>query len=769
MIGDVHKCESRRPRVTLVEMKETNNGKAYAMLVRSLIVFVATVLVICCVLLLHLYLIVRSEEPNTVTENQLGNSSSWISKRHSYYGGSCWSTDCLHAASDLLNSIDPSIDPCKDFYQYACGGWMKKNPRPPTAPRWDPFEKLTAENNEWIEMLLKNRELKALYYKEEAVWKASAYYDSCMDVEEIERLKGKPLQDLIRNYGSWSITDKGWVEHEWHLINNLARIHRDLALQLFFQTKVDIDNENSSQYAIMLKEAIPLTSLSRRRHLTNDVKSTLVREAFKDLMRNLTRKLGAEQSSESDLMKVFEFERELVEIGSPQHKLFDSEEAYNKLTLTELQNHTGVFFNWTEYLEIMMEENSFKVEDQTSVVVHSLEFFKKLVRLLKSTPKRTVANYLMWRVVDLKYTLLSSDFTELYKFYYLQAYNHWRDSDQHQLCLLATSSKFGLPLSKVFLDQKFDGDSKKLAMGILNEIKTAFKATLDQQKWMDHATRTAAKQKAESLIENVGYPDYIMDVDYMTQKYKKVKIDPKSYFENEISITKNLNLKKLAKAGTVVDKSEWPFPPTVLNAAYSDNENKMVFPAAILQPPFYNVLYPSAINYGAIGGVMAHEITHGFDDTGRLYDSKGNRRKWWTNSTLVKFHRNSRCLETQYSNFTFYGHKINGKRTLSENIADNGAVRVALEAYRKWVKDHWEEPRLPGTMMTNEQVFFISFARNWCSHYSKRAAVFAAKYYEHSPMPWRVNGSLMNFSEFSKAFKCPKGSPMNPEEKCRVW
>lgn len=314
MIGDVHKCESRRPRVTLVEMKETNNGKAYAMLVRSLIVFVATVLVICCVLLLYLYLIVRSEEPNTVTENQLGNSSSWISKRHSYYGGSCWSTDCLHAASDLLNSIDPSIDPCKDFYQYACGGWMKKNPRPPTAPRWDPFEKLTAENNEWIEMLLKNRELKALYYKEEAVWKASAYYDSCMDVEEIERLKGKPLQDLIRNYGSWSITDKGWVEHEWHLINNLARIHRDLALQLFFQTKVDIDNENSSQYAIMLKEAIPLTSLSRRRHLTNDVKSTLVREAFKDLMRNLTRKLGAEQSSESDLMKVFEFERELVEV-----------------------------------------------------------------------------------------------------------------------------------------------------------------------------------------------------------------------------------------------------------------------------------------------------------------------------------------------------------------------------------------------------------------------------------------------------------------------
>lgn len=286
---------------------------------------------------------------------------------------------------------------------------------------------------------------------------------------------------------------------------------------------------------------------------------------------------------------------------------------------------------------------------------------------------------------------------------------------------------------------------------------------------MDGKTQKVAVEKAEALIENVGYPDYIMNVEYMTQRYKEVTIDAKTYFNNDVSVTKRQNIDRLAKAGTAVDKSEWPFPPTMLNAFYAYNENKMVFPAAILQPPFYNPLYPRAMNYGAIGGVMAHEITHGFDDTGKLYDIDGNRRRWWSNSTLANFQERSRCLIDQYSNYTFYGYQVNGKNTLSENIADNGGVRVALEAYRKSVRDHWEEPRLPGMMLTNEQVFFISFARNWCSHYSDRAARVATKYFDHSPMPWRVNGTLINFPEFSKAFNCPLGSPMNPEHKCRIW
>ncbi|KAJ7394659.1 hypothetical protein OS493_000479, partial [Desmophyllum pertusum] len=577
-------------------------------------------------------------------------------EQEKYYGGSCWTTDCLHAASDLMNSVDPSVDPCQDFYQYACGGWMKKHPRPPTSSRWDQFEKLTTENNEVIEMLLKDKELKAIYFREEAVRKALAYYDSCMNVGEIERLKGKPLEILIKEYGSWSITDKDWVEKDWDLTTNLARIHKDLVIPVLFSMTVAIDNKNSSQNAITFGESY--TSLSRRELLTNDSESQRVREAYKDLMRNLTRKLGATEDSEAEMLKIFEFEKELAKINTPRFRRPTFEQAYKKLTLSQIQKYTGDFINWTKYVELIMVDNSFQVDSQTNVVVYSMEYLGRLVKLLSITPKRTVANYLMWRVVKSKFIQLSSDFIELFKFYYLQAFNYWSDSDQHQLCLLTTSQKFGIALSKVFLDQKFYGDSKKLAKDIIEDIRAAFISNIGNEEWMDDETQKAATKKAEALIENVGYPDYIVDVEYMARRYKEVKIDAKTYFDNDVAVSKSMNLHRLAKAGTVVDKTEWPFPPTMLNAFYAYNENKMVFPAAILQPPFYNLLYPRAMNYGAIGGVMAHEITHGFDDTGKLYDSEGNRRKWWSNSTLVNFKERSRCLVDQYSNYTFFGYQV---------------------------------------------------------------------------------------------------------------
>ncbi|XP_020617115.1 endothelin-converting enzyme homolog [Orbicella faveolata] len=645
-----HKAR-RRTTSVLLEVKET---KRCSTLVKPLILAIA-LLIICCLILLNLYLIERSR-PKAAAADKRVESPSRSPAPEKYYGGSCWTAECLHAASDLMNSVDPSVDPCEDFYRFACGGWMKKYPRPPSSNRWDQFEKLTTENNEVIEMLLRDKELKAIYSKEEAVWKALAYYDSCMDVDEIERLKGEPLKKLIKEYGSWSITDKNWEEKDWDFVSKLARIHKDLVSPILFSMAVVIDNKNSSQNAITFGESY--TSLSRRELLTNDSESLRVREAYKGLMRNLTRKLGATEASEVQLLEIFQFEKELAKISTPRFKMPTFEQAYKKLALSELQNYTGNFVNWTRYVGVMMKDNSFQVNSQTKVVVYSLEYLRRLVKLLSKTPKRTVANYLMWRVVKSKFLQLSSDFIEIFKSYYLQAFNYWSDSDQHQLCLMTTSHKFGIPLSKVFLDQKFYGDSKKLAMDIIEDIRAAFTSNIGEVKWMDDETREAARRKAEALIENVGYPDYIVDTEYMARKYKGVKIDAKTYFDNDIAVSKSMNLDKLAKAGTVVDKTEWPFPPTMLNAFYAYNENKMVFPAAILQPPFYNLQYPRAMNYGAIGGVMAHEITHGFDDTGKLYDSEGNRRKWWSNSTLKNFKERSRCLVDQYSNYTFHGYQV---------------------------------------------------------------------------------------------------------------
>jgi len=213
---------------------------------------------------------------------------------------------------------------------------------------------------------------------------------------------------------------------------------------------------------------------------------------------------------------------------------------------------------------------------------------------------------------------------------------------------------------------------------------------------------------------------------------------------------------------------KWALSPISVNAYYDMLANKMVFPVAILQSPFYNKRYPRAMLYGGVGAIMGHELTHGFDVDGRRFDMKGDERNWWSEETLEAFERKTKCLKKQYSNFTFDGGTVDGEQTLSENIADNGGIKQAFRAYQNWIARHGEEPRLPGMNLTNEQIFFISFARSWCSVFSSQGEEFALMS-EHSPAPWRAKASVMNFPEFAKAFNCGNGSPMNPINKCAVW
>lgn len=291
---------------------------------------------------------------------------------------------------------------------------------------------------------------------------------------------------------------------------------------------------------------------------------------------------------------------------------------------------------------------------------------------------------------------------------------------------------------------------------------------------MDTPSKEKAREKAMAIKEHIGYPDHILQESNqkLDQEYAHLNFSEEHYFENILENLKSEAHKSLKKLREPVDPDLWIIGAAVVNAFYSPNRNQIVFPAGILQPPFFSKHQHQALNFGGIGMVIGHEITHGFDDNGRNFDKDGNMLNWWSNYSADHFKEQSQCMVQQYGNFNWKlagGQNISGISTLGENIADNGGVRQAYKAYLKWVEMEGEEPRLPGLDMDHKQLFFLNFAQVWCGAYRPEYASQSIKTDSHSPLEYRVLGSLQNFEAFSEAFQCQKGSPMNPELKCRVW
>lgn len=306
-------------------------------------------------------------------------------------------------------------------------------------------------------------------------------------------------------------------------------------------------------------------------------------------------------------------------------------------------------------------------------------------------------------------------------------------------------------------------------LAMIADVRDTFIRNIDHLDWMDDKTKAYAKEKATSMRQNIGYPEYLMNQSKLTARFSELNLTNESYFTNVINLrafsVKSM-LKDLRKS---VDKERWMIHPHSVNAFYDRVTNKIIFPAGILQVPFYSREFPRAISYGGIGIVVAHEITHGFDSNGRKYNKNGDLKNWWSCSSNKAFEDKSKCFVDQYSSYEAYGKKLNGLQTLGENIADNGAIKQAFEAYKEWVKRNGEEPQLPAVNFTNEQLFFISAAQVDCGAALEPVALKKIEQATHTLEQWRVIGEMSNSKEFAKAFNCPLGSKMNPQKKCSIW
>uniref|UniRef100_A0A8C5CDH2 Endothelin converting enzyme-like 1 n=1 Tax=Gadus morhua TaxID=8049 RepID=A0A8C5CDH2_GADMO len=655
----------------------------------------------------------------------------------------------LRAARFVQANIDPTIQPCQDFYSFACGGWLRRHGIPEDKLSYGIITAIGEHNEEKLRRLL----LEPVRRRgaDSAERKVKDFYRSCMDIREIDALGSLPMSQVIDSCGGWDLVaaaapgGAGWEDEgapqRPDFNEMLYRTQGVFSTAVFFSLTVNVDDKNSSRNAIRILAA------------------------YKALMERLLSMLGAHNATLKS-KEILQLETRLANITVSEYddQRKDISNMYNRITLRQLQR-SAPGFHWKRLLDRIFRDN---FSEEEEIVVLATDYMQKVSDIIKTTSKRVLHNYMLWRIVAALSEHLSTAFRSTIHEFSREIDGTERQLELGRLCLTQANKHFGMALGAMFVQQHFSSQSKAKVQELVEDIKHSLDLRLQELDWMDETTKEAARAKLQHMMVMTGYPDFLLKPELIDQEYG-FEVDEKSYFKNilnSINFNIKMSVKKIHKE---VDKTAWLLPPQALNAYYLPNKNQMVFPAGILQPTLYDPEFPQSLNYGGIGAIIGHELTHGYDDWGGQYDRHGNLKQWWTQDSYRKFQKKAECIVKLYDNFTVYNQRVNGRLTLGENIADMGGLKLSYYAYQKWVREHGPERPLPGLKYTHEQLLFIAFAQNWCMKRRSQSIYLQLLTDKHAPEHYRVIGSVSQFDEFSRVFHCPKGSPMHPAEKCSVW
>ncbi|XP_006729142.1 phosphate-regulating neutral endopeptidase PHEX [Leptonychotes weddellii] len=676
----------------------------------------------------------------------------------------CLKPECIEAAAAILSKVNFSVDPCDNFFRFACDGWINSNPIPEDMPSYGVYP--------WLRHNV-DLKLKALLEKSisrrrdtEAIQKAKILYSSCMNEKAIEKADAKPLLHILRHSPfRWPVLESNigpegvWSERRFSLLHTLATFRGQYSNSVFIRLYVSPDDKVSNEHILKLDQAT-LSLAVREDYLDNTTEAKSYRDALYKFMVDTAVLLGANSSrAEHDMKSVLRLEIKIAEKNQSVKALYILRTGGKKCEICH-----------SKLVEHIVLGKLLKLERQDNLAKH-----KKV--LINTAMEVTIANYLVWRMVYSRIPNLSRRFQYRWLEFSRVIQGTTTLLPQWDKCVNFIESALPYVVGKMFVDVHFQEDKKEMMEELIEGIRWAFIDMLEKEnEWMDAGTKRKAKEKARAVLAKVGYPQFIMNDTYVNEDLKAIKFSEFDYFGNVLQTRKYLAQSDFFWLRKAVPKTEWFTNPTTVNAFYSASTNQIRFPAGELQKPFFwGTEYPRSLSYGAIGVIVGHEFTHGFDNNGRKYDKNGNLDPWWSTDSEEKFKEKTKCMVNQYSNYYWRkaGLNVKGKRTLGENIADNGGLREAFRAYRKWINDKRqgvEEPLLPGIIFTNNQLFFLSYAHVRCNSYRPEAAREQIQIGAHSPPQFRVNGAVSNFEEFQKAFKCPLNSTMNRGlDSCRLW
>jgi putative endopeptidase len=647
------------------------------------------------------------------------------------------------AASGLdTAAMNKSVDPCTDFYQYACGNWVANNPIPADRSRWGRFNELS-DHNEHVMLDIIQGSAAKTGNRSEIEQKVGDAYAACMDTAAIEKSGLGAIEPELARLHALKITG---------LVEEVARLHR-MGVPALFAFGAGPDAKDSNKTIAIFRQG-GLSLPDRSYYLKTDAKSVETRQHFVDHMANMFKLAGdTPEAAAKKAGLVLDLETVLAKASVDRVAMRDPNSTYHIMSLKEFQALTPVF-NWNQYLK------QIGAPPIQTLNVSQPSFAKEVVADLPTQSMDSFKAYF-------EYHLLRAHAEELPAPFENEAFDFWQryltgaqeQRPRQYRCVRVVDRELGDLLGQKYIELTFGPDAKAQITQLVLALEKALAADIQSLDWMSAATKQAAIAKLSAITNNVGYPKNWRD-------YSKVKIMRDDFLGNAERIAEFRYQDNVAKIGTPTDKTEWTMSTPTVNAFYSPQNNSINFPAGILQSPFFDPRRDMAINYGAVGAVIGHEMTHGFDDQGRKFDGDGNLRDWWTASDGAEFEKRAACVADEYSGFTAVDDvKLNGRLTLGENTADNGGLRIAYMALENTLNGNAE--KLDG--FTPEQRFFLGWAQVWCENTAPQEARSRAITDPHSPGRFRVDGTLQNMPEFQKAYACKADQPMVSQNACRVW
>ena len=686
-----------------------------------------------------------------------------------------------HAPLDQGNAVpgidetilDRTVQPCQDFYRFSCGKWLDTAQIPADLPAWDrSFSAIWEKSRLTLKKILENYASGKLNEPENPyAQKLGDFYGACMNEKRVEETALPELKEELKKIDS--LQDEGSFKQQ--LADVVASLHLKGANAFFY-----IGDEQDFKDATKVIAVVDQGGLSlpdRDYYLKDDPKTLEIRKDFLKYAQTILEFVGSSRKqAREQARKILEIETFLAKNSMSRVDRRSPFNVYHRLERKGLKEKAPGF-DWDRYFSRM------GLPDVQAINVTVPEFFGAFNQLLTPLEGQNEKNaarpvpallsdlgdlklYLKWHLTSALIPTMSKKFVnENFRFVSKNFTGQKELEVRWKRCLGTINSKMGLALGRSFVKSTYGPESKALTGRMIQNIEKSFGEELKSIQWMDDSTKKQAYKKLHAIVNKVGYPE-------VWRSYDTLKVDSKSFMKSVLS-GEEFNLHyQLNKIGKPLDRAEWQVSPQIVNAYYSPSLNEMVFPAGILQWPFFNREAPMQDNYGGIGMVMGHELTHGFDDQGRHYDAAGNLVDWWSPEVAKAFEERAKCVVNEYNSFEILpGVFINGELTLGENIADQGGIRLA---YRAWKESHSSEGgqkalATGASGLSQEQQFFVAFAQTWCSKKQEQLMRTKAKTDPHSPAQFRVNGALSQFSDFSDAFQCKPGSPMAPVNRCVIW